>query len=454
MARFILASTVILNLMLCPFQMENFLWSNQVQFVLVYAAATASFMLLPLAKRKIWFLAPAAIAGVLSSLTMVNGLLVWPVLVLQACYLRLNRRAVIGLAIAGGIMIAVYMWHYERAAMGMGFSGILRDPLHAVMLLGLFLAGPLDFLSIRAGAATALIALIPTAYLGIRALRDRSTERRWPSALGAVMLFLFLTSVSIVAGRLSPAWFQALHGAFPLPSRIFTPICFFWAAVTMLVLHACRQARRTLWLAFYALLFVALLFTTVPRQLVAAEDWSDVFRGTEAVGSAFLLDVSDEQLLSLLWPSKEQRDERAAFLRDRRLAMFAEPRAVWPGKRVSDLFTVASAGRCIGAIEQTKPLDASWRVEGWAWDTQLGKSPDDIVLADTAGRIVGLARGGFRHGYFPGLLMEPGPAPASHANLRRSEWLGYVRGEPPWTVYGALAGERKVCAISLTEPRP
>jgi hypothetical protein len=451
-ACFILASTVILNLMLCPFQMENFLWSFQVPFVLVYAAATASFMLLPLANRSIWFVALAATAGVVSSLTMANGLLVWPILVLQACYLRLNRKAVILLAIAGGIPIASYLWHYQTAAMGMGLLGMLRDPLHAIMLLGLLLAGPLDFMSIRAGAVAALLAPIPATYLAIRAiraLRCRMSDQRWPSALAAVILFLLLTSIGIVAGRLSPAWFEALHGEFPLPSRIFTPICLFWAGVAVFVLYTCwQQARRPLLLALYALLFYALLFTTVSRQLVAAEDWSDVFRGTEAVGSAFLLDVTDEQLLPLLWPSKAQRDEWGAFLRARRLAMFAEPRAAWPAKRVSELFTTAAAGRCIGAIEKTKSLDASWRVEGWAWDTQLGRSPDDIVLADTTGRIAGLARGGFRHGYFPGLLMEPEPVPASHANRRHSEWLGYARGDPPWTIYGVLSGEGKVCVIS------
>ena len=56
-----------------------------------------------------------------------------------------------------------------------------------------------------------------------------------------------------------------------------------------------------------------------------------------------------------------------------------------------------------------------------------------------------LARGGFRHGYFPGLLMEPGPIPESHANLRHSEWLGYARREPPWTVYGVLDSGSLAC---------
>jgi hypothetical protein len=444
---FVLAGTVIVNLMLSPFQMENFVWSIQTMVPLVFAAATASFVCLALSTRHAAFLVFSMVAAMVGSYTMPNGLLVWPVLVIQAVSVRLNRRTVAALAIAGAAVIATYLWHYDATpAMGMGVSGMLRHPLSAVMLVGLLLAGPFDFISPHLGVAAGLAALIATACIVVRAWRIRVTEPRWVSVLLAVLLFLFLTAVSLVAGRLDPRW---LGGELILPDRYFTFIGIFWAAVAILVLYTCwQEARRPLWLAFYSLLFFVLMFTMVSRKLVAAEDWADVFRGTEAVGSAFLLDVSDEQLLPLLWPSKAQRDEWVAFLRRRRLAMFAEPRAAWPAKRVSELFTTAAAGRCIGAIERTKGLDASWRVEGWAWDTQLGRSPDDIVLADTTGRIAGLARGGFRHGYFPGLLMEPEPVPASHANRRHSEWLGYARGDPPWTIYGVISGEGKVCLIS------
>jgi len=445
LACFVVACTVVLNLSLSPYQMENFLWSNQVQFVLVYAAATASFLLLEAGKRRVLLVVLAAAAALICSYTMANGLLVWPVLVLEALYLRLRRGTVIVLALAGALVIASYLWNYQTAAMGMGVGGMLRHPLYAILFFGLVLAGPLNFLSIHWGTATAILALLPTIYLASRALR-RFPAEQWVAALVAVILFLSLTSAGVVAGRMSPAWFAALHGTFPLPSRIFTPICLFWASVSLLVLYACwLRQRRPILLGFYGLLFSALMFTNVKRQLVAAEDWADFFRGCDAAGAAFLLDAPDEQLLSLLWPNRAERDERVTFLRQHRLAMFAEPRAAWPGKRVSELFAQAPPNRCLGAIEKTSAA----RVEGWAWDTETGRSPDDIVLADASGRIAGLARGGFRHGYYPGLLMESQPPPASHAHLRHSEWLGYVRpnADAPLTAYGVLPHEHKVCTI-------
>ena len=171
----------------------------------------------------------------------------------------------------------------------------------------------------------------------------------------------------------------------------------------------------------------------------------------DATGSAILLDAPDEQLLSRLWPNPAERGERIAFLREHGLAPFHEARAGWPGKRVSDLFP-APEGRCSGAIEKTVDLGgSSWRVQGWAGDTRSGRPPDDILIVDATGRIAGLARGGLRHGYIPGLLIEPG-AIRPHARFPRGEWLGYVRrsGDTPWaqmSLYGVFRSEGRVCTI-------
>jgi len=86
---FLIACVVILNLLLSPFQMWNFTWSTQTMFVLVLLTATSSFACLALAggKNGRLFIALAVALAALGTLTMPNGLLVWPVLVLQSLYL-------------------------------------------------------------------------------------------------------------------------------------------------------------------------------------------------------------------------------------------------------------------------------------------------------------------------------------------------------------------------------
>ena len=453
LALFLIGTVVILNMMLSPFQMENFVWGMQTMFPLVFMAATAACLSLSLASadNRRPFLLLCIVLGMVSSYSMPNGILVWPALVVQSIYLKQSRRVVLSLAGLGTVVIASYLWHYTRPLeMGMGGGGILRHPMDAILLLGLIVGSAFRF-TIPWDVAVGVAAIAVSAAILIHALFARRNDRRWFSALFGILLFLLLSSMSLVAGRLTS---KDLHfeGKDLLPVRYFTMICLFWASLALLALSTSQGRRlRALALCFYGVLLAVLMFTSVVRQLTEAEDWADFFVGADAMGSALILDVPDEQLLSLFWPNQPEREERTLFLRQHRLALFHEPRADWPGKRISELFPFPPHS-CEGALEKMVALDgSSWRVEGWAWDAGAASSPDDILFADPTGRVIGLARGGLRHGYIPGLLMESGPLP-SHVRFRHSEWLGYARLGPDiqWAqvkLYGSFRNAGKVCAI-------
>jgi hypothetical protein len=452
----ILAGTILLDLMLAPLQMENFVWSLQIAFLLVYAAATVSIVLLTFSKGRWPILASCIAFALISSYTMANGILLWPVLVALAAYLRLRRPVLILFGAIGGLVIASYVWHYQLPSLGMGVAGMVRDPLHSVALLGLVLAGPLDFISTPGGIVAALVALAIIAYLAIQALRDAAAPPGL-SALIAMLLFLLLTCLSIVAGRLDPRFLERPHGNFILQSRHFTPIYLFWACVAPLVAYTCwNKRRRPILAGLFGLIFVWFLFGARGRQLSAAEGWPDFFVGVDAVGGAILLQVPDEQFLSVLWPAPAERDTLIAFLRHQHLAFFSEPRATWFGKSISELFPGEPGGGCSGEIEQSVKVgaDGSWRVQGWAVDRKRGTAPKDILFTDANGRIVGFARGGLQHDYFPGLMVQTTslPVPSLHAQSRRSEWLGYLRmsgdaRKPGVRIYGLLPHSR-LCTVT------
>jgi hypothetical protein len=451
---FIIAITAILNLMLSPFQMENFVWSMQIIFPLVYVAATAAFLCLCLSdgRKANLFLALCIAFGAIASYTMANGALIWPAMAAQAVYLRKNGKVAAALAGIGAVVMVSYLWHYFRPVqLGMGPGGMIRHPIDAVMILGLVLGSPFHF-TIAADVAVGLLALVVAGYLFFHTSISQKLERKWLSVVLAIIVFIIVSALSIVAGRLTPEYFH-LGSIDPIPSRYFTMICLFWASLALLALTAMQGARFQQWfLCIFGIVFGCLMFRTIMYQLALAEDWADVYVGTDALGSAFLLDVPDEQLLSVLWPSKPEREERIVFLRKHRLAMFHEPRAMWLGIRIADLF-LPSSDRCTGAIEKTVGIDkSSWRVEGWAWDTNTSGPPDDVLLTDAAGRVIGLARGGLRHGYRPGFPVEAQPVPPSHSKLRRSEWLGYIRQSDDIQfdqvgLYGLLRNKGRVCVI-------
>jgi hypothetical protein len=457
---FAIACMVIVNLLLSPFQMWNFVWSTQAMFVLSFLAATMSFLCLALAdgKHRALFTTLAVALAALGSLTMPNGLLVWPVLVLQALYLKRSGRATAAvLALIGAVAVGYYLRHYTVPFMRMGVGGMLRPPVQAIRLVGVVTAGPVAFISNAAAAVCGVMAFVVTGYVAFRALRLDVPERPLLSALASALVanivFLVLSSASIVAGRLDPR-FLGPDPLYSVPVRYPTMVSVLWVSIALLALYTCwhRQVRPVL-LGFYAIPLLYLMFASVRTQYAMAEDWSDYFRAADALGVAFLLDAPDEELLAHLWPVRSERDERVAFLRAKGLAMFHEPRAAWMGKNVSELFPRTGSGECSGAIEETKDLGGFARVQGWAWDSRSGTAPDYLLLTDSAGRIIGHGRGGLRHGYIPGLLIEPGEVPASHARLRHSEWLGYIRqsGSPPPEhigLFGVFQKQRTVCAIS------
>ncbi len=80
-------------------------------------------------------------------MTLPNGLLVWPVLILQSVYLKRGWRAIAGLALIGTVAIGFYLWHYARPDTGMGVGGMLRHPVQAILLAGVVVAGPVGFIS-------------------------------------------------------------------------------------------------------------------------------------------------------------------------------------------------------------------------------------------------------------------------------------------------------------------
>jgi hypothetical protein len=448
---FTIACMVILNLLLSPFQMWNFVWSTQAMFVLSFLAATISFVCLALAqgRHRALFTALAVALAALGSLTMPNGLLVWPVLVLQALYLQRSRRATAAvLALIGALAIGYYLRHYTVPFMRMGVGGMLRHPVQAVLLVGVVAAGPVAFISNAAAVVCGVLALVVTGYVAFRALRLDVPERPWLSVLVANIVFLVLSSASIVAGRLDPR-FLGPDPLYSVPVRYPTMVSVLWVSIALLALYTCWRRRvRPVLLGFYAVPLLYLMFASVRTQYAMAEDWSDYFRAADGLGVAFLLNAPDEELLAHLWPVRSEREERVAFLRRKGLAMFHESRAAWMGKTVSELFPRAESGECSGAIEKTNDLGEFARVQGWAWDSRSETAPDYILLTDATGHIIGEGRGGLRHGYIPGLLIEPGDVPASHARFPHSEWLGYIRQDAgPIGLVGLFANQGKVCAI-------
>lgn len=153
---------------------------------------------------------------------------------------------------------------------------------------------------------------------------------------------------------------------------------------------------------------------------------------------AALDDVSDRALFELrIWPFPDQVVAVIDGLRTRQLGVFAWPEVAWLGRNVSSFTPVE--GDCAGGLDSIAPVPGtSGRlVEGWSDDKRAASASAWVLLADSAGSVVGLAHGG-----------QPRPDLAAlrgTERLRYAGWAGYVtddRAAYALTAYLVLPGQR------------
>ena len=154
-----------------------------------------------------------------------------------------------------------------------------------------------------------------------------------------------------------------------------------------------------------------------------------------------LTNVDDVDALLHVFPDVKILAEQAARLRTQRLSIFADEWSAWLGTLLADHIRLSDPTRCRGGIDGVEPLPVSrgaqWRVTGWAWDNEHRASPERIVFADSTGKVVGYALGGYSS--------KPGSGAPKH-----SGWQGHVAAQDATsaTAYALLDPGRTACALT------
>jgi hypothetical protein len=428
-------------------QFTNFTWAFQVQFVMVYFFAHASFAALlqatgeqydsvPPRERWLW-LGMSVLFAWLSTYSMSNGLLVWPLLVLLAAALELRRRSVVILVANGAIAWFVYL-------AGLGGTGSLVDGLYhlpksltyALVVLGLPIdetasalmqtfglpAPPYpglggDALSLQSWrpfvAATAgLLGLGYFLRLGRRALDPDRLVTRPALVLLFCVLFLIGTTVLIGLGR-SPRFDVVAV----MQSRYSTPALLFWACLGLLFLAGCGttpadRGRLAAEARLNVVLGVAVLTVAINQtaMLPYVKGYRDYLGEVEQAVAA---NVYNPEIWARVNYDPKAMIPVVDYFRQNRLSVFATKTATWTGQLVGTLFTLSDG--CVGHVDEIDPLpsehDPGIRVRGWAWDDRDHETADVIVITDQDGRIVGLAETVYQRddvtGRLPGRVLTP-----------------------------------------------
>jgi hypothetical protein len=402
---FLMCAIALAHLALSSLGMEVLVITQNVQHSIAYASAVSAILLFP---RRPW--AGIALAA-LATASMAIGLVVWPLLLVEAWYARMRARSIAIVAALMAGMVAFYMIGYTRPpAYGIGFAGALRHPGVAFSMTSLVLGGPITLYSLRLGTVAGAIGLGVLAWFMIR-----RRERGMDFAVTMAALLLAGSAAALAVARISPEWLAALHGAQPLPSRYIAPTLIFWGCLFVLAWGRSELAPKIV----VSAIVLVITFGTWSWQWRVSREWAVAMQRFDAIASGFVAGVADEESMSLLLTDAAVRDRLVGYMRQEHLAMFAEPRARWMGQQFG------AAAPCRGSLS-TAAVGGGVRVAG----SVEGAGRFDLVIAGGDGIVNGLARS----------------LPAQSEGQAAVDFFGYARGLGPWRVF-VLRGGRAPCEM-------
>lgn len=290
-------------------QFECILWGLVgIQIYLSALGFVASIYLL--AKSDRLPLVGALCAGIISSFSFANGLLVWPVglIFLIVSREKRNARHILLWTVAGTLVWATYL--HALAAIP-GRSGILSGlarPFDLLWFVILSIGSPLAFMKSSASGMGAVMCLLVVAVFAGAVYADEPAKRKWI----ALILFSLGSTILFSLGRVE----QGLYAA--LASRYYPFTVLGIIGVYMAVLHSYEKTvdADSKW---HALLYGAVL-STVFVGLISGYS-SGILRGKETsetrkamVNHLTAYRETDAAVMVHMYPDVEELRRRAGVL--------------------------------------------------------------------------------------------------------------------------------------------
>jgi len=259
----------------------------------------------------------------------------------------------------------------------------------------LILGGPVSLYSRPIGIVAGSVGLVIACGVLIHVLRNRGA-RPAATSLAMVCCFMLASALSITVGRISPEWLAGNSGQ-PLPSRYLAPTFAFWAALFPLLLsywHSARTGR--IGAAAASVIVLTLTFGTWNWQWRMPREWAGIFQSFDAIGSGFIVSVSDQAFMSRLFPVEDLRERLVNYMREEHLSIFAEARSTWMGRNIGTIALRSNERKCLATVPPPISLDGTsptLRVVGTLTvDEKPVNERLDVLITDGQATVIGLAR--------------------------------------------------------------
>ena len=420
-----------------PSQWANFVVGFQVCFVLPQLLATLSFVTLLLYWRSTQehpdkpatkFLVISLLATVAACYSLASGNVLWPLLILAAIYLRLDRKVILSYIITAIVCVAAFFYHYVRPGHhhNNAIASNLGSPA-AMLKYGLeYFFGSMSHHGIAA-IGGAVVVLILAALFFAPTLSYIRSFRVFGIQLVLMILFWGATGMITAAGRAHLGTGQA--GT----SRYQTVTLLFWCSIGLLLLgctYFAEERKPYRYLVVQLCLLAVFAGGAVAAQAPIREARRHGFL-QDAASASLITGVHDPDALQHTFPLLDLLLWTGRYLEANQLSVFASTTPSELGKPLTDVFH-ESVGECTGALESVTPIHPieptgpGLRLSGWAWDAKH-KRPASSIVITTNGIIRGLgAVGQWRPdtagaptstGYVGFVAYVPQPAPGAMVNV-------------------------------------
>lgn len=390
-------------------QHENFTWGFQSQFISVYTFSLLAIIFIVAIKNsyyKIWMLVFSCTFAFLASISMANGLLIFPLLIITTLVLRLPCLNLLTISFVGAITYIAYFSDYVSPP---GHSSvvysIMNYPIEVIEYLLLYIGTPFYILSGSKfiGQFFGGSLILFSSFFAMDYIKNGYKN---PYKLVFIVFILFIggTAVATAAGRINFGLGSALS------SRYMTPAYLAWACFTILLIGYFKYNQKYTTLFAFSLTIV--LLGTLIKQKVVFDDFSDMkFKRNMAISSLYS-GASDDLYLREIYPSSERLLLVASKAIKRNLSVFDEKQfGLYSNFDINNAITT-----CSGSHEEFVAVDnLYYRVKGWSYKKEA--LPEGIIFADSEGKVVGTGIVG---------QTRPDLEFVANENVRNSGWQGYI----------------------------
>jgi hypothetical protein len=411
---------LIVAFLFSPVQLHNFVWEFQICFVLGAFLASAcawsfalfyrAYQLRTSPHRVVRLFILSLVLALCTTLSLANGLVLWPILAGILILLRVNWRYLFALAmVAAGVFAAYFQQWFTPDGHSHPLDS-LRQPISLIQYVFCYLGGSwvnygLTLATILGGVGAAL-----GIFVLLRLWRTRAHLKALDIFVAITVLGTFATALETGLGRLDFGLAQASS------SRYQTIALVYWAALGIWAVS--KRPANSQWQAIAVFSLVVLApFVRIADVVDPYSDWPSDFDDTAAT---MMSGVDDDDAVSFVWPMEGDIRPTIDLLRRRRKSVFSTQLSAKLGSRFSDSFHIDQRLPCPGEIRIARLLKEP-NLKALKF-TGLLQSPSPIrnlVLVDDKGRISGF---GFN---------------------RNGAWLGYSR----MTVYRRMTGASETVQV-------